>query len=131
MRRGFSFIELLVVVSIVAVLTVVAYPAYEHYVIKTRRSDAHVALLDLATKMDRYYTENHSYLDATLSNVGADATSQNHYYELVISETTPVEYKIQATPVGAQTKDILCGALTYDHLGVKGISGNGLIKDCW
>ncbi len=56
-QRGFTLIELMIVVAIIAIIAAVAYPAYTQHIIKARRSDAEGALLNFANAMERYYTE--------------------------------------------------------------------------
>src|SRR3546814_21115150 len=64
--RGFTLIELMVVVAIIAILASIAYPAYNDYIVKTRRSAGAACLLDQAQFMERYYTTNMGYSSAEL-----------------------------------------------------------------
>jgi type IV pilus assembly protein PilE len=128
---GFSLIELVVAMAIMAILVAVAYPSYTSYVQKNRRSDGQVALMDLANRMDRYFTENNSYAGATLTNVSMPATSPQGYYNLSITSATASAFTIQAAPTGAQAGDTTCGTLTLNQLGQKGKTGTAAVADCW
>ena len=59
--HGFTLIELMVTVAIVAILSAIAYPAYTEYILKSRRTDAKNALLDLAARQERFYSLNNKY----------------------------------------------------------------------
>ena len=71
MKKGFTLIELLVVIIILGILIAVAYPSYRDYVTRARRSDGQAALLDLANRMERYYSEQNNYDTATIGTGGA------------------------------------------------------------
>ena len=62
--KGFTLIELMIAVAIVGILAGIAYPSYQDSVRKSRRADAKGALLGFANAMERYFTENNSYLGA-------------------------------------------------------------------
>lgn len=128
---GFTLIELLITIVIIAILAAIAYPSYISYITKTRRSDGQTALLDLANRMERYFTTNNTYVGATIANVGTSSTTPGGYYTLSISATTATTYTIQAAPTGSQTSDTQCATLTLNQLGQKGDTGTGSVSDCW
>ena len=137
-RAGFSLIELMVTIVIVAILAVIAYPSYEEHVRKTRRSDGQGALLDLANRMERYYTRTNTYATATIdtdpgTDVLASADSTEGYYTLSITAQTATSYALQATPKSGtpQAHDARCGNLTLTSAGVKGASGPAGASECW
>lgn len=130
--KGFTLVELLITLAILGVLAAIAYPAYNQHVIKARRSDAQIALLDLAARMERYYAENNSYQNATLEKLHLDAATPQGFYMLVIAEAAPNTFSLLAKPVGAQaTNDPLCGELTLNQLGQKSQTGTGTMQQCW
>lgn len=130
--RGFTLVEMLTVMVIVTLLISIALPTYTSYMTSTRRSDATTTLLDLANRMERYYTANNTYVGATLTLLGVPATTPSGYYTLALSNLAATTYTLQATPIGTQlTNDTQCGALTYNQLGTKGISGSGTAAACW
>ena len=142
-NKGFSLIELLIVIAIIGVLTAFAYPSYQEYIMRAHRSDGQTALLDLACRMEQFYAEFHTYETATIAMGSAkDVLSQprsiGHGYLLSIVNATPNTYQLQATPTGQQGKnDRKCQSLTVNHLGIKGIAPGplgaplGTNDECW
>ncbi|MBB72133.1 MAG: pilus assembly protein PilE [Legionellales bacterium] len=132
LSRGFTLIELAIVFIILAILASIAYPTYTSYIASSRRADGQVALLDLANRMDRFFTENNTYAGATLANLNIPAASPEGFYTLSITNATANAYNIQAAPTGAQAgQDPECATLTYNNLGQKGITGTGTAGGCW
>ena len=131
---GFTLIELMVVLAIVAILAGVAYPSYIESVKRARRSEARTYLLEAQQFMARFYSANSRYttdeagttspaLPARLQSVPADAPRYTLSVEAAVSG-----YTLTATPVG----DDDCGNLTLTHTGAKGRSGQGLtVDECW
>lgn len=133
-RQGFSLIELLIALTILAILTAVAYPSYTRYMTKSRRTDGQIALLDLAARMERFYSENNTYVGATIGTGGVLTKSQSPegWYTLRITSQTATSYGLQATPQNQQaSNDVQCGNLSLDSFGVKSESGSGTTQDCW
>lgn len=122
--EGFTLIELMIALTILTILAVVAYPGYQTIIQKTRRADAHAALTDYATAMERYYYANGTYSTAVAGTVYG-STSSDGYYTLSISSQTSSAYGLTATATGAQASDTDCAALTLDSLGSK------TPTDCW
>lgn len=144
MRKGFTLIELLIAILIVGILASIAYPAYKDYIARARRSDGQSALLDLASRMERYYSENNTYQTATLgagnntTDVLSSTASPEGWYSLAISSASGSTYTLTATPQNAQaTTDTKCQTLTLSSLGVKGIATGpagtptGTASICW
>ena len=132
-KRGFTLIELMIAVAVVALLAKVAYPSYLSQVSKGRRADAKQALLDLAQKMERRNTERGSYAGATLGASGlAPTTSSGGYYTLAISAQTVDSFTITATPRGAQVGDA-CATFSYNQLGEQLVSADATLTaaKCW
>jgi len=143
MKKGFTLIELLVVVIIVGILITIAYPSYRDYIARSRRSDGQAAVLDLANRMERYYSERNTYQTATIgtgnaTDVLASNQSPEGWYTISIASSTGSSYSLLATPTGVQgTTDTLCQSLTLNNLGVKGIANGpagaptGTVAACW
>lgn len=127
-EKGFSLIELMIVVAVIGILASIAYPAYQEQVQSTRRSDAQTTILQLANLMEHYYTENNTYTGATLANIGGSATSNEGFYTMSITNLTATTYTLNAAPAagGPQTTDP-CGTLTLTHTNIKGPTPN----TCW
>ncbi|WP_242104483.1 MULTISPECIES: type IV pilin protein [unclassified Lysobacter] len=107
--RGFTLIELMVVVMVVAILAAIAIPSYLEQSRKGRRSEAMSAVGELQLRQERWRAENPSYADSTeLATMGAIPTLP--YYTITASGESETAYTITATPTGKQTGD-RCGNL--------------------
>lgn len=100
LNKGFTFIELILVLAILGILAAIAYPGYQNYITRARRSDGQMALLDLANRLERYYAEHHSYKNA--ADVIRLNTSPEGWYSLSIASATDSDYVLQAKAIGAQ-----------------------------
>ncbi len=136
-HKGFSLIELMIVVAVIAIIASIAIPSYERQVTKTRRTDGQSKLLEIMSKQERHYSLNNTYVAnlSTLSDYDNNpVASDEGYYSIAAAAcgsgiTSCVQ--LTATPQGAQAGDTECGALTYDSRGVKGEGGTGSVNDCW
>lgn len=135
-QKGFTLIELMVVVAIVAILAAVAYPSYRDYVLRSHRTDAKSALMATAQAMEKYYTENMKYSAAEIGTTNpnniASATSPDGFYTISFdsaptgsvcagtTDTSPSAnaYRICAVPTGTQATDS-CGTFSISNTGVK------------
>lgn len=127
--RGFTLIELMIVVAIIAVLAAIAYPSYTSYITKTRRNAASACLSEYANYMERYYTTNLRYDEDpgtstpnTLPQLDCAADSQTgDYYQYQFAAKPALSrstYEIQAIPQGAQaSRDSQCGTLAINQSG--------------
>lgn len=142
-RRGFSLIELMVVVAIVAVIAAIAYPSYLQQIRKTRRADCSGALVSLGSAMERYFTVNSTYQGAgagggntgasTIFSATCPVDGGTATYNLTIQAATASTYNLRATPIGPQAYD-KCGTLTLTNTGLKGVTGQdaGVTwQECW
>lgn len=128
MNKGFTLIELTIVLAIISILAAIAYPQYNNYLTRARRIEGQSALLDLANRMEHYFSENNTYKTATIatgkaSDVLSNPISGEGWYRLSIINATDSAYTLQATPLKAQAaNDTACQLLTLNQLGVKGIA---------
>jgi type IV pilus assembly protein PilE len=133
-QRGFTLLELMIVVLIIAVLAGIAIPAYQNYITRATRTKATRALMDLAGREERYYYSNNRYA-ATLSSVGynspyVDSNTDSRYYKVSIPAASATSYTLQADPEDVQlTKDTQCGTLTLNRAGVKDSATHDVA--CW
>lgn len=111
--RGFTLIELMVVIAIVAILAAVAIPAYNEQVRKGRRAEAFRSVGQLQLDLERWRAENPSYACPTspCTTAGYPTLPLSDYYTMAISSATAGNYTITATPKGVQAGD-RCGTLT-------------------
>lgn len=129
---GFTLIELMIAVLVVAVLMAIAYPSYQGHVIKTRRAAASACMLEAAQFMERFYTTNLRYnatpppanVAVVLPALQCGQDLATHYTIGLAAGTTATTYSIQAVPRNQQlTKDTKCGTLTINQTGTKGEGG--------
>ncbi len=115
--RGFTLIEVLIVVALVAVLATMALPHYNQYVMRTHRAHARAALMKLAQSMEREATVRGSYPLTTQLTAGQLSVEGGRYTLAVVSETG-WSYSLSALPMGAQSADP-CGSFHVDHTGLR------------
>jgi type IV pilus assembly protein PilE len=127
-QKGFTLVELMIVVAIVGILARIAYPSYVAHIARGKRVEAEAALIQLAQFMERYYTEQQRYSGATLSQTTVPANSATPNYNLTLT-TTAATFSITAAPTGSQTGD-KCGTLGINQLGQKSASSTAGIP-CW
>ncbi|CTP83857.1 pilus assembly protein PilE [Xanthomonas translucens pv. arrhenatheri] len=132
-QRGFTLIEIMIVVLIVGILAAIAFASYQAYVVKARRSAAAVCLQQGAQLMERKYTTNMSYLDLngdSTKSPACDADVSRFYTIGFTGEPTASAFKLTATPTALQ-KDTKCGALSLDQTGARTTSTGANEAECW
>ena len=141
--RGFTLIELMVVVAIIAILAAIGYPAYTEQVARSRRADAKAALLEAAQWMEREFTVSGSYArmgnGAALTETELRAAplqallgSTPQFYTLGFAAApTARAFSLNMVPTGGMTND-RCGTLSVDQTGTRGVTGSGVtVAECW
>ncbi|NCT67346.1 MAG: type IV pilin protein [Rhodanobacteraceae bacterium] len=130
--RGFTLIELMIVVAIVAILATIAYPSYQEHVRKTRRAQGKADMLELTQRLERTYTTDRKYTAATsICGVDLNSPATGTAYYTLTTACAATTYTITAAPQGTQTSDTRCGTLTIDQLGQKTASGSQGAAGCW
>lgn len=137
-QRGFTLIELMMVIAIVAIIAAIAYPSYQSQVLKTRRADAHSSLMDISARLERFMISNNQYTtnisDSKGLNLGR-TTSEKGFYKITVAGDGFCQknikncYVITATAVSPQDKDTDCKTITLNSNGVKSGSSGG--DSCW
>lgn len=128
--RGFTLIELMVTVAIIAILATIAYPIYLHQLVEGRRSAAEATLMDIAQREQQYVLDQRQYAaGATASAVSANLnvtipSSVTQFYNISVSTSSgpPPSFQATAAPIAgtAQAGDY---TLAIDQNGVKQPTG--------
>jgi len=142
-QDGVTLMELLIVVAIISIIAAYAYPSYTQFVVRTKRTVATSALMQVADRQQQFFMDNKRYANS-LTSLGYDSDSimiddegqvvtvadDHRTYNIQISASNFVTYELAATPQLKQAeKDSSCGELTLTNTGEKGQSGTG--ENCW
>lgn len=129
--RGFTLIELMIAVAVVAILAAVAVPSYMESVRKSRRSDATTSLAKIQLAQETYRLNNATYA-ATPGALGLGTTSTEGYYTLAISGNSATAYTATATAASgkSQASDTGCTAITMAVTGA-GSTVSNTPATCW
>jgi type IV pilus assembly protein PilE len=137
---GFSLIELMVTVAVAATLAAIVIPTYQSQIRKSRRTEARTAVMDLATREERYYSVNNDYSSSALqlgygaadAQINTMSVGAGYYTVTVVAigalPPAPATFTITATAVGSQAKDTGCLTFTVDD---KGTQTSAPAADCW
>jgi type IV pilus assembly protein PilE len=129
--HGFTLMEMLITVAIIALIAAIAIPNYTQYITRSNRSDARAQLLEAAAFLQRCFTQNNNYtcaLPGTL--VQAPATGTAKYTIAVANPGGNATFTLTATPTGSMTGDA-CGNLTVTHTGERARTGTAPVDLCW
>jgi type IV pilus assembly protein PilE len=143
--RGFTLIELMIVVAIATILLSIAVPLYLDQVRQSRRTEAKQALLDLAGREERYFSTMASYTNvaASLGYAAFPVVVGSGYYTVTVCAPATAacgsnviaapSYSFIATPVagGTQTKDTQCTSFSVDSTGLQYATGSQTAAFCW
>jgi type IV pilus assembly protein PilE len=142
-NAGFTLIELIIAVAIVALLASIALPSYQNYVVRSNEAVAKSFLAEVASRQQSFYNDRRRYA-TTLSELGyaadslpldrdgrPDTTVAKPIYAVAIrAGATARTYTVDAVPAGVQATRSDCGTLSLDAQGVRSASGSRG-DDCW
>lgn len=118
--NGFTLIELMIVVAIIGILTAIAYPSYQQYVIRANRTAAQAEMMDIANRQQQFLLTNRSYTSKTTLELNGYAlpsdVSSKYGYTIALGNAAAPSYTITFTPTGSQASD---GDLVLTSEGVK------------
>ena len=136
-QAGFTLIEMMIVVAIIAILAAVAYPSYQDSIRKSARADAQADLMELAQASERFFTLNNRYDQTRAGVVYVLPFAQSprsgvavRYNIGFVSAAPGQAYVLQAVPQGAQVAEV-CGTLTINQAGVTTPAVGTDGRNCW
>jgi type IV pilus assembly protein PilE len=135
--KGFTLIELMIVVAVVAILAAIAMPSYTEYIRRGHRADARAGLLQAQQWMERAATANGLYPTSLPTALTWSGDASKRYTIALAAGSDTDSYTLTATPrsPGPQAGD-KCGTFTLTHNGIRGAAGKksgdaGYDPDCW
>ncbi|HCR34579.1 MAG TPA: type IV pilin [Stenotrophomonas sp.] len=126
---GFTLIELMITVAVVAILAAIAIPSYSEYVLRSRRAQAKADLVEVAQQLERFHTVQNTYAGMTLPFTQSPRDGTSRYTISLSGNATASTFTLQAVPGTGQDKD-KCGTLTLDQAGRK-TPNAATVAGCW
>lgn len=120
-ERGFTIIELLIVVVVIGIIAAIAIPAYSNYVDRATRADAKTSLLAAAQQLERCFTRRNTYTGCAFPGV----SDEGHY--LITGTAAGTAFSLTATAQDRQARDGQCATFTVDQRGNRTATS----ADCW
>jgi type IV pilus assembly protein PilE len=127
-NRGFTLIEIMIVIAIIGIVMTIAAPSFTEYLNKGRRAEAAGLLSEQAQILERFYSQKNVYTDATGLSAG------NDYYSITPTLTDQAFVLTAVRKADSSMATDKCGDLTITNTGVLGMvnAESGLTsKDCW
>lgn len=127
-NRGFTLVELIIVIAIVGLLSAIATQQYQSYIRRGACEDAKGVLTGAGNLLERFRSQNNTYAGATLGSYDQSPIDGEAIFNITLSNLTTGTYTLTATPV---VGGLLAGqgTLTLDHLGTK--AGSGALQGAW
>lgn len=143
-QPGFTLIELMIAVTIAAILAAIAYPSYQQYVTRTQRGIGKAALVQVMDRQAQFFADNKAFA-TNLTNLGyaengfgvdrkgkeiTTTAGERIYIVRLAAGASATAFTLEAVPQLLQaSRDTACGTLSITNTGVKSVSGSS--TDCW
>ena len=128
--QGFTLIEMMIVVALIAILAAIALPAYTEQIKKSRRAEAQAYMLAVAARQQQFLVDTRAYAAGTTASVvlpqPTNVTAGYGTVAMALLAGPPPTFTITATPTGGQTTE-KCGTLTINQTGTK----TAAVSGCW
>ncbi len=133
LARGFSLIELMIALAVVALLVGIAFPSYKNYILRSHRPDAIAALAQDQAILERCYAQNFAYNTACASLPAFPHNSSQSYYSIALTNLSATTYTLVASAIGKQTADTNCTSIRVDQANQKTASDSSGTSQasCW
>lgn len=130
--KGFTLVELMIAVAIVAILASIAYPSYISFVVRSNQAEGKTLLMNAAQALERCYTRTSTYENC----LSLPLVSENEWYQITdASSFGATTFDLVAVPQGVQaTRDTKCGNFELDEVGNQTISKSNdaaVAQECW
>jgi type IV pilus assembly protein PilE len=129
--RGFTLIELMITVAVIAILAAIAVPSYYQYTLRSNRSAAESFMQEVAGAQERYMVDSRQFAGAltTLGYNAPNTVSSNYSVVTGLASAASGGYTVTATPINSQVRDTGCATLTLNGDGSKSASTGA--TNCW
>jgi type IV pilus assembly protein PilE len=130
---GFTLIELMIVVVVVAILAAIAIPSYRQHVLRTNRTEAKRTLLNVAAAQEKFYLQNNTYAGSSAlttappDGLGIQGTTEHGHYRVAIDAADAATFSATATAQDGQAQDSRCASFSIDQAGARSATS----ADCW
>lgn len=126
-NRGFTLMEVMIVVAIVGILAAIVFPNYQEHVLRGNRAEGQALLTTSAARQERYRAQNNVYAKSVTELYGGAKESETGKYNLSVNGDG-TDYALTATPTFS---DADCGNFTLDEKGERDVTGSKGKDDCW
>jgi type IV pilus assembly protein PilE len=142
-QKGFTLVELMIVVAIIGILSALVFPSYQRYVMRSGRSEGQAKLMEVMQAQERFYSQNQTYTanlgvgGLAYPNVAANAAAPSEQARYNVTSaacaggTIATCVILSAAPQGSQANDTECGTITLNSKGTKTEGGTGTVSTCW
>lgn len=129
-QRGITLLELMIVVVIISIMAMIAYPNYRDFVTRAKRNEARALLLEIAQNQERFYLQNNRY--GTMGELGYDdpQITDTETYSVTVAAPDANNFTAIATYLKPDNEAGRCPTFRIDGRGVK-TSPDGAYDDCW